>query len=54
MRQKNTCSIIASIVRRKKIHTSAPAISTIVEIISTDKIRKIVLEKITKTNSPFA
>lgn len=46
MRQKNICSIPASIVRREKMHTSIPAISTIVEIVSTDMIRKIVLEKI--------
>lgn len=36
------------------MHTCIPAISTIVEIVSIDTIRKIVLEKIAKTNSPSA
>lgn len=36
------------------MHTSTSAISTIIEMVSTDMIRKIVLEKIAKTNSPFA
>lgn len=44
MRQEITCTIIASVIRREEICASAVT-STIVEMIPTAMIRKIVPEK---------